>query len=202
MFLLGLFNLVLHGSARTQPTVCISPTVTHQSLHLPVFSSAWVVSLKEYNPLLQMARPCSRTSGCCSSAEASSNTLQCFFPPVTPPTSQGLLDYCRTLSCSGSQSIILKCEIFVPQIKYSPKGISPKRLTKFYASFFMKWSTRQNNLSFTFDKMSWKKSEMFSHNFTHVPLVACSLEHVCLIKAFRMLAISCLSALIKVMPSV
>ena len=34
MFLLGLFNLVLHGSARTQLVVCISHTATYQSFHI------------------------------------------------------------------------------------------------------------------------------------------------------------------------
>lgn len=126
MFLLGLFNLVLHGSVRTLLVVRISHTATSQSFHTYQCSVQFRLFLKKNNSLLQTPWPCCRTWGCCSSTGSSSNTLRCFFPPVIPPKPQGLLDnHRRTLSCSGNQSI-LQCEIFAPKSNIPKRNISKK----------------------------------------------------------------------------
>ena len=139
-----------------------------------------------------------RVPYCSSPTESSSNTLQCFLPPLIPPTLQGLLDYCRTLSCSGSQWTILQCEIFaqksnIPQREYPQKGSLNFVLPSL-------WNEVQNNLSFNLEKMFWKVSERCFPKIWRMCQDLSPLEHVCLIKAFSMLATSCLSALIKVMP--
>ena len=201
MFLLGLFNLVLHGSVRTQPTVYISLTVTYQSFHIYQCSVVCRLFLRK-NIIL-----CCRWHGLAPEAQGAAllmsllSTLCDVFPHWWH------LQRHRVFWITAELFSALGAKALFFNVKYlSPKSNIPQKeyLQKDWLNFMLPslWNEVQDKIICPLHLMSWKKYEMFSHNFTHVPLVACSLEHVCLIKAFHMLAISCLSALIKVMPSV
>lgn len=151
MFLLGLFNLVLHGSVRTLLIVCISHTATYQSFHIYQCSVVWGLFLKK-NIIL-----CCRCHGLAAELEGA------VLPLGLPQTLGAVFSHLWYLQnhrvfwiTTAELFPALGTKAFFFSVKYLPPNqIFPKRniskKTKFYASFFVKWNTRQNNLSFTLD---------------------------------------------------
>lgn len=127
--------------------------------HLPGSSSAEVVSQKEYKIL------CCRWHGLIP--ELQGPILQfshwvflstaMFFLTMDTSNTIGLWISAELFPALVARAVFFSVKYLLPNQTF-PKGSIPRK-DKFCASFFVKWSTRQNNLSFTLEKMSWKVSE-------------------------------------------